>query len=125
MNTQQTGLARLLAIGATLMLLAGCAGAPNLVVPDHYQTRIDSDGAKRFEFGIRQQTSQPTLRNIRDGQTQPAGNRLSREQIEQSIEAWMLKDGFCQQGFFIYDQRYDGSMYLVLGECREAAAQRG
>ena len=121
MNNHTTGAVAPLAI--CLALLNGCAGSAQVIQPDHYVTRVGSDNAKRFEFGIRQQVEASTLRNIRDGQTQAAGNRFDRQLIEDSIAAWMQTDGFCLQGFFIYDQRYDGSMYLVLGECREAATQ--
>lgn len=107
-------------IASVMPLLVACASSPVLVTPDHYETRVDSDGAKRFEFGVRRLTEAPSLQNMRDGRTQEI-EPLRFEQIEDSLQAWMESDGFCRDGFFIYDQRFDGSLYLVLGECRDLA----
>jgi hypothetical protein len=83
-------------------------------MPDRFETDILADGSKRFVYEVR----------FGSGSRQSAGRSQapSQEIMEEALEDYFAQDPYCEQGYFLYDQGFDGSSYTILGECQESAA---
>ena len=119
-----------------LILLSACAGKEQVLLPDYFDTQILTDGSKRFSFrldqnpragqGSQRQTGsdQEAGRPNRDENSGTGGRQSvpNREEMEEALEAYFEIYPFCSEGYFIYDQGFDGNSYTMLGECQESAS---
>lgn len=82
-------------------------------MPDRFSTEILDDGSKRFVFEV-----------LAGPGGQGGGNRninLQPERMEAALEAYFVEYPFCEEGYFLYDQGFNGRAYTMLGECQESA----
>lgn len=81
-------------------------------MPDRFETEVLEDGSKRFLFQVR---SGP-------GAGRPEGrDRPNTENMKIALDSYFEQQPFCEEGYFLYDQGFDGNTYTILGECQESA----
>lgn len=120
------------ALGATAALLAGCGSAPNAsdVPPGaSFAANILDDGTKLFTFELHMQRPGP-------GAMRGAGGPPDEEQAEmrrrsaranlgeaskKALQAMMLENRYCHEGYVIHEMYEDRASYVIRGECRDAA----
>ncbi len=82
-------------------------------MPDRFDTEILEDGSKRFVFEV---LSGP------GGEGRGNRNMIPQpEAMETALEAYFSEHPFCEEGYFLYDQGFNGRAYSMLGECQESA----
>jgi hypothetical protein len=97
------------------ILIASCSSSNAFLMPDRFETDILSDGSKRFLFEV----------NTNSGRAEGRGGAIDREGMELGLRGYFEQYPYCEEGFFLYDQGYDGSTYTMLGECQESAETVG
>ena len=100
----------------SLMLLVLCACASNQFSRLYQFQQVDSEGpSKLFRYGL----------TIGQGTTvSPAdARRVSFADMRKELEKYMDAVQFCTQGYFVYNETFDGSEYLLHGECQESKGQ--
>lgn len=100
-------------------VVTGCIGQ---VDPPGVISRLVEGDAKRFVYTVsgRPQGGR-SVEQLEASSTGRSGSRnLSFDQLEDYLEDKMKLDGFCTQGYFVYDRQYDGRDYRLLGECNES-----
>lgn len=80
-------------------------------VSDRYdlQTLDSEDASKRFTYGFSAR-----------GQDRDRSRAASVADMRRELENYMAATGYCEQGYFIYDETFDGAEYLLHGECQES-----
>lgn len=118
------------------LLLVACASQQEIRLPDQFETETLVDGSKRFSFVLnfaprfggagqadgegRQQEGQP--QRAPTGRAGGTPQRVpSRAEMDQVLEEYFQRYPYCEEGYFVYDQGFDGSRYTMLGECQESA----
>lgn len=48
------------------------------------------------------------------------GQTISFDQLREGLEDYMALNNYCTQGYFVYDETYNGREYLLHGECQES-----
>ena len=94
-------------------LIASCSSSSVVLVPDRFETEVLSDGSKRFVFEV---NFGPTA-----GRADRRSGALDRTSMESALEGYFEQNPFCQEGYFLYDQGFNGRAYTMLGECQESA----
>lgn len=111
-------------VGLTLLavVMASCAGKEQLIMPDRFDTDILQDGSKRFSFSLNF-NRRGRLVSSEDS----SSNRAStvsvaprQTEMETALRIYFAMYPYCQEGYFVYDQGFDGSTYTLLGECQES-----
>lgn len=110
--------------------LAACASQQQIVMPDRFETETLEDGSKRFSFNLDFNRSRDDESSQQEGQPQEAPtNRAggaprrvpSRAEMDEILEVYFQNYPYCEDGYFVYDQGFDGNSYTMLGECQESA----
>lgn len=105
------------------VLLASCAGKEQLIMPDRFDTEIMQDGSKRFSFSL-DFNRRGRLLNSGDsssGRASPVSIAPRQAEMESALSMYLEMYPYCEEGYFVYDQGFDGSTYTLLGECQESA----
>lgn len=117
-----------------LLLLASLSSACASSKPsEHYNFRAleTADQSKRFTYGfsIRSLGSagESVLGNTRSVGSSPS-DRDSRsrakpinfEEMREELAIYMSVTEYCNKGYFVYDETFDGTQYLLHGECQES-----
>jgi len=106
-----------------LMTLSACA---TKVASDRYNfSAIDSqDNSKRFTYGF-------SVRRAADGSSSTDGEPRvsSRPRRQESADFMKMRDAlenymedyqYCKEGYFVYNETFDGRHFLLHGECQES-----
>ena len=113
-------------LAITILVLVGllsCSSAPSK--KDNYQlnTSISSDGSKRFIYSVSPRTNKRKIGDY-DRNTPTRYRNLLPAPLK-TIEKYMRREikqsQFCETGYFIYDRRFKGQVFEILGECNESA----
>lgn len=51
---------------------------------------------------------------------QPGVGRISFGEMREDLEDYMAVEQYCTDGYFIYNETFDGRRYLLHGECQES-----
>tara|TARA_R110002073_G_scaffold228312_3_gene389086 strand:- start:244 stop:582 length:339 start_codon:yes stop_codon:yes gene_type:complete len=101
---------------STYCLLSACASNSYSELYDFYPVETKTD-SKRFSYefilgsGSRADGS-------RDAP--PRGFVVSFNDMREELEKYMEENPYCTQGYFVYDEIFDGNKYTLLGECQES-----
>lgn len=109
-----------------VLLVTACAGKDQLVMPDNFSTETLVDGSKRFSFSVnsaRRNADGITARDISQGRAAQGAPAPRAEDMEQALKGYFEIYPYCEEGYFIYDQGFDGNTYTLLGECQESATE--
>lgn len=111
--------------------VSGCGSGTPWQAPPARESlipEIHADGTKFFTFQrdyLRpDDPTQPFIPGVGPGsgtQRTPAGIRIGEFDVEQRIDAIMLRTGYCQRGFFELYREQTFQSFSVRGECREEA----
>lgn len=111
--------------------------------PEHFVLKpvASNDDSKRFTYGVRVgrqgggpgrggpggasggggSGSGPQGSGQQGGSGGPQrGNQVGFEQLREALEDYMALNQYCTEGYFIYDETYNGNEYLLHGECQES-----
>lgn len=99
------------------ILLASCSSNRAVLMPDRFDTESLEDGSKRFVFEV---NDGPAAR-----WEQARARALSQDNMESALEVYFEQYPFCEKGYFVYDQGFNGRAYTILGECQESANASG
>ena len=111
-----------------LLVLGACASK---VPSDRYNfSGVQSqDGSKRFVYGYSVRRSAPgaPLAVERDGAARNAVRPRRLETVDFSamrkeLDIYMNVNPYCSEGYFVYNETFDGGEYLLHGECQESVA---
>lgn len=114
-NKLKLELLRSVKLGLLLLasgLVTSCSSTNVNILPDRFETDVLADGSKRFLFEVR---SGPGA-GRREGR-----DRLNAENMRLALDSYFELQPFCEEGYFLYDQGFDGNAYTILGECQESA----
>ena len=105
-------------------ILVSCASKK---VSDQYQLQSveSADSSKRFTYGFYVQrlgVGSPSLDGENRGsiRSRPRDQTANFEEMRQELKNYMAITGYCSEGYFIYDETFNGSQYLLHGECQES-----
>ncbi|MBC6427898.1 MAG: hypothetical protein GDA55_01440 [Cellvibrionales bacterium] len=103
---------------ATLMcaLLGGCA-SPS--IPRDYQFQPATNAERKlftYAFAPTPQRVAPASQN----RTQPTASPISFQKMRKTLAKDARLAAYCTQGYFIYQQSFDGQHYRLHGECQES-----
>ena len=102
---------------APTLLLAACASHQ---VSDLYEFAVvDSEtDSKLFEYSF---VLDPNQRQPGTGKKLLPGNfAVSFDDMREALEKYMRAFPYCSQGYFVYDESFDGQQYRLRGECQES-----
>lgn len=110
-----------------VLIVSGLLGCASSSVSDRYQFEsLDTeDSSKRFTYSAFIRGVGGVAQEQGAGQAQgtagPARARsVNVEDMKKELEGYMAVTGYCGQGYFIYDETFDGVEYLLHGECQES-----
>ena len=118
--------AKLILALALIVMAAACATS---MPPENFVLRpvASDDDSKRFTYGARVGrgggSEGGAARSADGGGRQVGGGRgqtISFEQLREGLEDYMALTSYCTQGYFVYDETYNGNEYLLHGECQES-----
>ena len=116
-------LLKLITLALLLGSLIACSSAPKR--PENYQltTSVSSDGSKRFLYSVNTRSNKRKLGDYDRSSPVPYRNLLPvpLKTIEKYMRRELKQTQFCETGYFIYDRRFQGQSFEVLGECNESA----
>ena len=126
-SNKKTAQAAKLILAPVLILMAtACATS---MPPENFVLRpvASDDDSKRFTYGARVGRGGGSEggagRSADGGGRQAGGGRgqtISFEQLREGLEDYMALTSYCTQGYFVYDETYNGNEYLLHGECQES-----
>lgn len=109
------------ALVSCMVVLTGCA-SPKISPKYQLKTVATEDDSKRFTYGFFAKGpgggpgSQPSAR----GGTRDRG--VNFRDMREELGVYMEITGYCSDGYFIYDETFNGREYLLHGECQESKA---
>jgi hypothetical protein len=108
-------LARILVL-YTCLFLSACASNSHSELYDFYPVETNTDSKRfRYEFilgtGSRVNSSR---------EAPPRGFVVSFDDMREDLEKYMDENPYCTQGYFVYNEIFDGNKYTLLGECQES-----
>ena len=91
-----------------VLMLASCAGQSQF---EDYQFRAvaSDDGSKRFQYVL------PAI-----GEGVEPSSRGNFAKMRDVLGRYLEHTQYCLDGFFVYDETFDGLEYLLHGECRDS-----
>lgn len=100
-----------------LMTIVSCATNKVSDLYEFYE--IESEGqSKLFGYGFildpTKRQAGKSLKNV------PKGFAVSFADMRKELEKHMKIHPYCLEGFFVYDEVFDGKEYKLLGECQES-----
>lgn len=96
-----------------------CSCATNKVSDLYEFYEIDSVGESKL-FGYRF-VLDPSQRQVgKNRRSVPAGFAVSFVDMREELEKYMKLYPYCQEGYFVYDESFDGQEYKLLAECQES-----
>ncbi|GEM_PF-1486158 len=105
------------------VLAASCAGKEQLIMPDRFDTEILQDGSKRFSFSLdfNRRGRLVSSGDAASGRSASVSIAPRQAEMERALNMYFEMYPYCDEGYFVYDQGFDGSTYTLLGECQESA----
>ena len=105
-----------------VLMLQSCASQ---TLSSKYQLKAveTEDDSKRFTYGFNIAGFGSSLGG--EGPN-PSANARARsanfEEMRKELETYMQVTGYCADGYFVYDETFNGREYLLYGECQESKA---
>ncbi len=108
-------LARFLVL-CTYFLLSACASNSYSELYDFYPVETNTDSKRfRYEFILGTGSAANSSR-----EAPHRGFVVSFDDMREELEKYMDENPYCTQGYFVYDEIFDGNKYTLLGECQES-----
>jgi len=101
---------------SVVFLMTACASNRYSELYEFYPVETKTD-SKLFSY---QFILRPDERGNSSGASPPPGFVVSFEDMRQELEKYMAENPYCTQGYFIYNEIFDGNKYSLLGECQES-----
>jgi hypothetical protein len=121
-------LRRCLWLAALLISACGHTPGPKDIPPDvDFATTILDDDTKLFTYSVRINRGGPDgLGSQRppgrgEGGEQKQQRRPSARASQKGVEAMLMQNGYCRDGYVVLEQYEERTKYIVRGECRDAA----
>lgn len=108
---------------ATMVVLVACSS--NKVSELYrFQPVQSADSSKRFTYGLSVRGPGGVAERQGNGRGQASAARRNPaadfEDMRDELENYMTVVEYCTQGYFIYDETFNGIQYLLHGECQES-----
>lgn len=104
-------------LAACVIAASGCASNPVSELYEFYPVETNSE-SKLFEY---QFILDPAERRSGTKQTKiPQGFAVSFNDMRAELDKYMKAYSFCLEGYFVYDESFDGQRYILRGECQES-----
>ena len=105
--------------------LASCA-SPTISPKYQLRTVETEDESKRFTYGFSARRS--ALGSGGEAPTRGAGRQrrdrgASFADMRKELETYMEITRYCSEGYFVFDESFDGNEYLLHGECQESKTE--
>lgn len=94
---------------ALLALMVIACASPTISDRYEFENVVSEDSSKRFTYGFSTRES---------GRNRPRS--ASVEDMKKELGEYMAISEYCIEGYFIYDESFDGTEYLLHGECQES-----
>jgi len=102
---------------AFLALLSSCATTKISDLYEFYE--VESEGESKlfgYRFVIDPNQRQPETSK----RLTPDRYAVSFDDMRKELEKYMEVFPYCTQGYFVYDESFDGQKYILSGECQES-----
>ena len=99
-----------------LLCLIGCAGANVSDLYEFHEVESQNE-SKLFNY---QFVLDPAQRSSASRRDVPTGFAASFSDMRDELEIYMRTFPYCLEGYFIYDETFDGERYMLHGECQES-----
>lgn len=97
-------------------LVCACASSRYSELYEFYPVETKTDSKLfRYEFILRPEQGTNNSRAV-----PPPGFAVSFDDMREELERYMQANPYCTQGYFIYDESFDGNRYSLSGECQES-----
>lgn len=97
-------------------LVAACASSRYSELYEFYPVETKTDSKLfRYEFILRPEQRINSSRSL-----PPPGFAVSFEDMRNELEKYMEANPYCTEGYFVYDESFDGNKYSLRGECQES-----
>ena len=109
-------LGKFIALVSSLMTLIACAGRG---VSDLYEFHVveSQNESKLFTY---QFILDPAQRSTQSRRAVPTGFSADFGDMREELAVYMRQYPYCLEGYFIYDETFDGERYMLHGECQES-----
>lgn len=114
-------LLRFIVLG-TAVLLAACGGGdhrPDEPAPGSFTPELLANGTKLFTYTL--ELEPPPRATPRRGEPPPRAPRPPDP--HKGLQAMLLQNGYCQEGYVTLEQYLLARRQLIRGECRESASE--
>lgn len=97
------------------VLLASCASNQVSDLYEFYEVESDDERklfGYRFVLDPAQRRPETNKRPVRGG--------ISFADMREELNKYMELFPYCREGFFVYDESFNGQRYILRGECQES-----
>ena len=98
-------------------ILCSCASSRVSNLYEFYE--IESKGESKF-FGYRFVLDPAQRQPGTSGRSIPDHFAISFDDMRKELKKYMAVYPYCTEGYFVYDESFDGQRYRLLGECQES-----
>ena len=99
------------------LLLTSCASTGVSDLYEFYEIE-SANNSKLFEYRFIVDPNQ--RRPETSKKPAPRGGVVSFGHMRQELKKYMEAFPYCTEGYFVYDESFDGQEYKLLGECQES-----
>lgn len=99
------------------LMLVSCVSNPVSDLYEFYEIESGTDSKLfGYRFVIDPAERQPgTSRRL-----MPNGFNVNFADMRDELSKYMEVFPYCREGYFVYDESFDGQRYILLGECQES-----
>lgn len=99
------------------LLVVGCASSPISDLYEFYP--VDSEDERKL-FGYRFVVDPAQRQTATSKRKVPLQFAVSFENMREELNKYMGVFHYCLEGYFVYDESFDGQRYILHGECKES-----